>query len=339
MRTRLALLSALLAFSVLPVRAGDKPAPLVDRSDLPGEAGAALGTHGVRVFRDGATWTAFQERLVALGWTGTLKPEFATLNFETHIIACVFRRGASTDQMTWRAGDQGAEESHIEVGVSTIIQKAGLHVESTQFVFVGMARSARLRVSAHLWYRAAAQEPDTPEEAEKQWEVVLAGDEGDQVGQLRGAITAEQGTVKPGEDIRLKFSLAFGPEVAPDDSRFARPANAVHVWDGKYSKGYRNHAFLVTLPDGTTRRLRPAVREEWDKNIPHLVEISKDRGYTLPEWREGESLKSLQALGLDTTRPGTYRITGIYAEKGEASDGARAWGGELMTNSVLVEVK
>src|SRR6185436_13964962 len=77
------------------------------------------------------------------------------------------------------------------------------------------------------------------------------------------------------------------------------------------------------------------------KNIPHLVEVTMGRMYVLPAWVEGQTFKSLKELGLDTTQPGTYQITGVYMESaGKEPDekGRMAWGGELFTNTVRVEV-
>ena len=64
--------------------------------------------------------------------------------------------------------------------------------------------------------------------------------------------------------------------------------------------------------------------------------------YVLPGWVEADSFKSLKALGLDTTEPGDYSITGIYSETGAAAGPAQdpqpLWGGSIASNTVTVHV-
>lgn len=80
----------------------------------------------------------------------------------------------------------------------------------------------------------------------------------------------------------------------------------------------------MTTPDGKTALLRPKVIDQWDKNAPLPVEITAKEPYTLPNWVEGDNRKSLKSLGLDTTTPGTYTITGLYEETGLPRDGGWA---------------
>ena len=123
--------------------------------------------------------------------------------------------------------------------------------------------------------------------------------------------------------------------------QFASQRDSVWVWDGKYSNGYRNFAFEVRTPDGESHYLRPKVIDNWDKNIPHPVEISAGKPYVLPGWTEESGTKSLKELGLDLTQPGVYSITGVYLENGghdKDRDVERTlWGGNIATNTVTVK--
>jgi len=138
----------------------------------------------------------------------------------------------------------------------------------------------------------------------------------------------------------------FGVPGKAKPERFGTTPKSVFVWDGKYSNGYRNHAFFVTTPDGKTTLLRPKVIADWDKNAPHPVAITAKGSYHLPNWVEGETLKSLKSLGLDTTIPGTYTITGLYEETGnkaeneggKAREATQMWGGSIISNTITVEV-
>jgi hypothetical protein len=171
---------------------------------------------------------------------------------------------------------------------------------------------------------------------------VLGTDSGDIVDSLQGRIRAKSNTVKAGEDIPVEFELRFANPAVVKDGRFAREQDSVFVWDGKYSNGYRNHAFLVRTPDGESHLLRPKVIGAWDKNVPHPVEVKEGKPYVLPEWFEGKTFKSLKALGLDTSQPGTYSITGVYQETGSTGKAfgteCMLWGGEIATNTIVVEV-
>lgn len=169
-------------------------------------------------------------------------------------------------------------------------------------------------------------------------------DGGDIVDGLRAAITPKAATIKPGDDILIDFALHRADPGKAKPEHFGTTPKSVFVWDGKYSNGYRNHAFFVTTPDGKTTLLRPKVIDQWDKNAPHPVEITANEPYHLPNWVEGDTLKSLKALGFDTTTPGTYTITGLYEETGKEADNpkggkAQMWGGSITSNTITVEVK
>lgn len=168
-------------------------------------------------------------------------------------------------------------------------------------------------------------------------------DGGDIVDGLQAAITPKTATVKPGDDILIDFALHLADPGKAKPEQFGTTPTSVFVWDGKYSNGYRNHAFFVTTPDGRTTLLRPRVIDQWDKNAPHPVGITAKEPYHLPNWAEGDTRKSLKALGLDTTTPGTYTITGLYEETGQEADNRKGgktqmWGGSITSNTITVEV-
>ena len=171
---------------------------------------------------------------------------------------------------------------------------------------------------------------------------ILGGKYGDWVDGLQAALTPKAATIKAGEDILIDFALHLADPGKAKPEKFA--TKSVYVWDGKYSNGYRNHAFFVTSPDGRTVLLRPKKIDEWSKNAPHPVEVTAREPYHLPGWVEGDVLKSLKTLGLDTTTPGTYTITGLYEETGQEADNRQGgktqmWGGSINSNTITVEVK
>jgi hypothetical protein len=175
-----------------------------------------------------------------------------------------------------------------------------------------------------------------------EFSATLGGKEGgDIVDGLQAAITPKAATIKPGEDILIDFELHLAkmPDAHPE--QFGPTPDAVYVWDGVYSNGYHNHAFWVTTPDGKTTLLRPE-DVSFPKNMPHLVAITAKEPYHLPSGND--NLKSLKAIGLDTTTPGTYTITGLYEEIGETTTTADSkkvplWGGSIVSNTITVEVK
>jgi hypothetical protein len=167
-------------------------------------------------------------------------------------------------------------------------------------------------------------------------------DGGDIVDGLRATITPKAATIKPGEDILIDFALHLAqmPDAHPE--QFGTAPDTVLVWDGENSNGYRNHGFFVTTPDDKTTLLRPEEIRRWRENAPHPVTITAKETYHLPSG--SDNLKALKALGLDTTTPGTYTITGLYEEvaiTAKTLDGEKVsvWGGSITSNTVTVEVK
>jgi len=91
----------------------------------------------------------------------------------------------------------------------------------------------------------------------------------------------------------------------------------------------------VTTPDGKTALLRPKPIEIWEKNRFHPVEITAYAPYHLLS----AAAQSLKELGLDTSTPGTYTITGLYEETASVEGKTPMWGGSITSNTITVEVK
>jgi hypothetical protein len=335
----------LLAVSALPLRAADPADAKALRGTLKPETADALGANGAKVFRSAPEWKAFLERLADLGWKKPADDPVVMTDFSKDMVACVFQCGDDWNKFGVRKAASDGKQGELEVGLGFPLQKSGLeHDQEWHFICIPMPQAPKLKLSVLLFHPATGVKNDSLEAAIPDWSVTLDDTAGDVVGGLRGEIKPAAAAVKPGDDILVSFTLQYSDPAAGPGSGFARPAASAFVWDGKYSNGYRNHGFLVTTPDGKTQFLRRAVQPDWDKNAPHLVEVAPGKAYTLPEWREGETAKSLKALGLDTQAPGTYRITGVYGETKDSSGiadggGRQDWRGELFTNTVTVEVR
>ena len=120
--------------------------------------------------------------------------------------------------------------------------------------------------------------------------------------------------------------------------------NNLFVWDDYGPEGYLNAAFFVTTPDGKTTLLRPKEKQWLRTPVPHPVEINAQNAYHLPGQRDAPNHKSLRELGVDTSTPGIYTITGLYEESATTTatpDGKKIslWGGSIASNTVKVEVK
>jgi hypothetical protein len=213
-----------------------------------------------------------------------------------------------------------------------------------KFFLAAVPAAASAKVTVSTYYDGDPKaENSSPEKARLEWSALLGGSGGDVVDDLQSRIEPDVRQVKVGGDIRLRFTLAHVDPTQVNSGQFGRRFSNVAVWDGKYSNGYRNHGFEVRQPDGTTIFLQPKEILNWDKNIPHLVTIPTNGTYVLPNWVEGETYKSLKALGLAATQIGVYIITGIYSETGDlTADGQveprLTWGGRIASNTIKVEV-
>ena len=302
-----------------------------------------LGDYGCRTIRSQARWGEVQSQLAQLGWR---RPSggsaLGEIDFDKQMIVMVHKCGDEGDRFAVRRYQDGDSPS-LELVMGYIIYKSRAKVvNGCNFILAVVPLAKRLSVSVSTYHPHNGGPYPTPEKARLEWRGVVGSEAGDIVDGLQGTIEAKSPKGAVGQDIQVKFTLQLAGEALVKDGQCASPREAVCVWDGKYSNGYRNHAFEVRSPDGKVRLLRPAVIDQWDKNAPHPVEIKAGKPYVLPEWYEGAYLKSLEKLGLDTGQAGRYVITGIYMEKGGTAQmigqGTKMWGGDIATNTITVEV-
>jgi hypothetical protein len=314
-----------------------------DAPGAKGRAAEALGHAGALDIRSKWRWDEFQKNLADLGWQKPAADSLADVNFDRDAILCIFGYVDEGSQFAVRQCLVGTDRVDVQIVMSYIIYKQRAEVVNAfKFMAVAIPKAKEVAVSVATFHPFNGGPYPSPEKAHPEWSAVLGPAAGDVVDDLRANISAKSPAVKAGEDIAVEFTLEFVSAATEKDGQFAHAVPAVHIWDGKYSEGYRNHAFLVVTPDGKTHYLRRQIVGQWDKNVPHLVEIKPGSPYALPEWFEGKTLKSLKALGLDTSQPGTYTITGLYEETGVANKtlGASepAWGGRIAGNTIAVEV-
>ena len=305
-----------------------------------------FGDHGCFVIRSAARWEAVQKELMDLGWkkpaADTLRPDFSR-----DMIVGVFKSTDILYGFTCHNVSGDIDKAEIRFVKSYLINK-GHYTPTTglTFAFTAIPQAREVAVTVATFHPGNGGPYPTPDKAKLEWTHTVDASCGDVVDGLSGAITPEKNTIVAGDDIGVRFELQFNTQSEVKEGAFSRKFQSAFVWDGVYSEGYRNHAFLVEMPDGKTQLLRRAVQDKWLKNIPHPVEVKVGQPYVLTGDVYGQIHKSLKALGLDTSVPGIYKITGIYMEEGGTS-GLRAiggqkevpmWGGNIATNTVEVVV-
>ncbi len=300
-----------------------------------------FGHKGCKIIRSAQEWDEVQGQLAAIGTAkpGADKPLAA--DFAKQRIVCFFNYGDEGDKFAVRSYAADANSPRLDIVMSYVIYKTQKQViNGFNYLLVVVPATETLSVNV-LTFDASGDGPHpTPDKAQLEWSRTLGPDTGDSVDGLEAHIATKATTVKPGQDVVVQFTLCFADPAVVQGGKFALDGNCINVWDGKYSKGYRNHAFDVTGPDGKTVRLRPKAHD-WDKNAPHPEAVGKNKPYVLPGWT-GETFRSLKELGLDTAAPGTYAITGVYQEKpgDEPPRSAVAmWAGTARSNTIRVEVK
>ena len=112
---------------------------------------------------------------------------------------------------------------------------------------VPLPRHARNAISVSTFHpQNGGPHPDL-QTAQLEWARTIAPDTCEAIGGLRATIAASPDA--PGGDILIRFTLAADQAPRVRSGQFVRSTAPVYVWDGKYSNGYRNHAFEVTTPD------------------------------------------------------------------------------------------
>lgn len=305
--------------------------------DLPADGGkpvSVMGHQGCLVIRTPQRSEMVWQRFREAGWKAN--DAALRLNYADSMAVLVFNFGDAADKFSCREYSGDKDKATLDLAVSYVPQPRGEKpVRNFNFVFVIVPRSAQIEV------RISTSNAQTDQPARLEWKAQFGPDSGDIVDGLRGTISCDEKAVVAGRDIPVVFKLELVNPAVVKDGYFAKAVDKVFVWDGKYSKGYRNYAFMVTTPDGKTRLLQPNQVDDWDKNAPHPVEVTADKPYVLPTWA-GQGTKSLTEIGLDTSLPGKYTIQGIYAETGQETQWDNKpvpmWGAEIATNTIGVQV-
>jgi hypothetical protein len=346
MRHALAVLLAVsLLSAVAPVHAGElridsfaasAPIELTQRDKLRN----TLGHHGSLLIRSKARYDQVLGLFAEQGCVApaTLPP----IDFKTDMVALVFDTGDEGNRFINPSASYRDKRIDLALVMTYVIYKKR-DVENDTLKFFAVKLPKADMVNVRVITRTESQKP---QESRNEYSALLGGEVGEVVDNLAAHIEPAAAQVEAGADIQVKFVIerieTAGAEVGPGGGAFARRFDNITVWDGKYSNGYRNHSFLVTDPAGKTAFLRPKVIGNWDKNIPHPEPVLVGKPYVLPAWREGEVYKSLKDLGLDTSAPGDYTITGVYTEAGALSirhlEPQLLWGGNIASNTVTVHV-
>jgi RNA polymerase sigma factor (sigma-70 family) len=294
-----------------------------------------IGRHGVLLIRSEARWDEIKKLAPEL----TPDAPLPKLDFAKQSVILIFAMGdSSNNTLTLDKSDLTANPPELDYSFRWYNgDVAGLEHPSIKFIHAVIPATPVVNVTLTSLPTVVGRARSVTE-----FSALLGGkDGGDTVDGLQSTITPKAAKINPGEDILIDFALHLADPGKTNPEHFGTTRKSVFVWDGKYSNGYRNHAFFVTTPDGKTTLLRPKVISDWDKNAPHPVAITANGPYHLPNWVEGETFKSLKSLGLDTTTPGTYTITGLYEEtdKKVGNLDSKMWGGSITSNTITVEVK
>jgi len=317
-------------------------------------ASKVMGHRGFLIVRSPQRWEQIREALASLGWKSPANdPErarersahptwkdpsdspLAKVDFTRDVVVAAFACGDLPFPSHWVASNPKESEVRFLLSCPQVI----MNEEDTEwgavpwmFGFATVPKAERVKVALSHFDPSG-----TIEDAYTLWAETFDASRGDVVDGLSAVITPKEKRIKAGADILIDLNLVFQivksfPWQHPPDNVWRESA---FVWDGKFSQGYRNSAYLVAVPDGTTHLLRRP-EQKWAKNAPHLEEITAEKPYALPT-------QSVKELGLDTSKPGVYRVTAVYMESGgpgETSDGKKVeiWGGNIASGTVEVEV-
>ena len=298
-------------------------------------AAQAFGPCGGWLVQSPQRWDLIQATLKQLGVKNDDK--LGTLDFARENLLCIFHYGDEADRFSVHKVEGDEKAVNVNVVMSYIIYKSHLPTPPVWRLFVVPVPKSRSTAVTVAAYHPMNNGPyPTPDKAQPQWKWTFSPDTGEAVAGLTAHIEPKAATVKPGEDILLKVKLMADEAALPDGDRFAlSPNTPVRVWDNKYSNGYRNDAYEVVLPDGKVAIMQKPVIDQWDKNVPHPIEIKPGAPYELVNWAEGANLKSLKERGLDASKPGKYSITCLYQQSAKPP----LWSGSVRSNTVVVEVR
>ena len=311
-----------------------KPTTMAGVIEDGGKPVQAFGKQGCLVVRSTQRWKAVADKLADAGWKDN-NQALPKIDFDKQLAVLVFNYADKGDKIVYRGFSGDADKSALELQVIYGgYRRRDKAVDVFHFFLVVLPQTSKLEVAVSTsGYDSAAADGRAAPKLE--WKAVFDPQSGDIVDGLRGTVGCDSKTVKAGEDISVVLTLKRAKPEEAANGHFAKPVDKVFVWDAVYSKGYRNHAFLVKTPDGNETIFRPKT-QGFDENVPHPVEVAAGKPYALPAL-------SLKELGLDTSKPGTYTITGIYTETAKettTADGKTValWGGDIATNTITVKV-
>jgi len=303
---------------------------------------AALGRNGVLFIRSQERWDKINTFLPDL----TPDKPLPKLDFTKQSVVLIY----AADPMPCMVGftlakcDLAASPPQLDFSWGWLVGAINGYVDpATKFILavIPVAPVVKVTLESHCIN-------DDKPSSWPEFSATLGGkDGGDIVDGLQASITPKAAIIKPGDDILIDFALHLADLGDAKPQQFGTIPKSIYVWDNRISLGYRNHTFFVTTPDGKITLLRPRERLSWRWNPSILVEITAKQSYHLSSGnQDGGNLKSLKELGVDTSTPGTYTITGVYEETGGAKDLTAAgdkkrpfWGGSIASNTVAVEVK
>lgn len=285
----------------------------------PSPALALLGREGVLLIRSEARWDEWRKRVAP---AGPLVYEI-NIDFAKQSAVVFYKCGPGPDGgCDFGGGDLSAKSPWLQLRRASDFYADHIAPHYVNYVLIPIpATTPAFKVMG-------GDSPAAPD-----FSVVLGGQEGgDIVDSLQAVVAPKHPTIKPGEDIEIDMTLHW---VANAPAAVGGAAPHAAVWDAVFSEGYRNYGFFVTGPDGKTTLLRPAEIKDWDKNAPHVVDITAANPYHLSDDRR----LSLKDLGFVATTPGIYTITGLYEEAAGKARDPVCWAGSIASNPITVRVQ
>ena len=240
-----------------------EPGPITFAGAIPTEGpGAhtvnqAFGHRGALLIHSQARREQVEQLLKSAGW----KPADADtpqIDFSKQSLALVFETGDPGNELSDRHPAPAEHAAALDL-LMTYRQylRSKLRFETFKFLAVVLPTTAPVKLTV------STSMPDPAAPVTLEYSATLDVDTCDVVDGLASHIEPPAGPVPAGADIQIRFVLMHADPASADLPNgwgwFARRTESANVWDGKYSNGYRNHAFLVRTPSGKTVTLRPAV--------------------------------------------------------------------------------
>lgn len=325
-----------------PIVTGTLAKPTAKPEDT-AKIAAVLGHNGVLFVRSQARWDELN-KLVPDLTPDTPMPKF---DFAKQSVVLVYRssgRPAATLSLTKHTveiADHGFpspdQQLDFFLGWDNSVEKK-LEYRSAKFILAIIPATPTVHVTL-------SSVPLSTDDLSivTEFSATLGGkDGGDIVDGLQATITPKATTIKPSEDILIDFELHLAQMPDAHPQQFGPAPDKVHVWDAEGSNGYYNYGFFVTTPDGKTAVVRPK-ETEWYRNILGAIGVTAKEPYIRRNGKFPLS-PSMRDLGINTSAPGSYTITGLYEEAAATPttpEGKKTsfWGGSIASNTITVEVK